>query len=38
LVPVLIQDADVYDLYGKVATAADLLAHQIGGYPEKALS
>jgi ribosomal protein S12 methylthiotransferase len=38
LVPVLIQDADVYDLYGKVATAADLLAHQIGGYPEKVLS
>jgi ribosomal protein S12 methylthiotransferase len=38
LVPVLIQDADVYDLYGKVATAADLLAHQIGGYPEKAIS
>jgi ribosomal protein S12 methylthiotransferase len=26
LVPVLIQDADVYDLYGKIATAADLLA------------
>ncbi len=38
LVPVLIQDADVYDLYGKVATAADLLAHQIGGYPAKAIS
>jgi ribosomal protein S12 methylthiotransferase len=38
LVPVLIQDADVYDLYGKVATAADLLAHQIGSYPEKAIS
>jgi ribosomal protein S12 methylthiotransferase len=33
LVPVLIEDADVYDLYGKVATAADLLAHQIGRYP-----
>jgi ribosomal protein S12 methylthiotransferase len=28
LVPVLIQDADVYDLYGKIATAADLLAAQ----------
>ncbi|MBE9028405.1 30S ribosomal protein S12 methylthiotransferase RimO [filamentous cyanobacterium LEGE 11480] len=28
LVPVLIEDADVYDLYGKVATAADLMAHQ----------
>ncbi len=33
LVPVLIEDADVYDLYGKVATAADLLAHQIGRHP-----
>jgi ribosomal protein S12 methylthiotransferase len=29
LVPVLIQDADVYDLYGKVATAADLITHQM---------
>ncbi len=28
LVPVLIQDADVYDLYGKVAAATDLLAYQ----------
>jgi ribosomal protein S12 methylthiotransferase len=28
LVPVFIQSADVYDLYGKVATAADILAHQ----------
>ncbi len=25
LVPVIIQDADVYDLYGRVATAADLM-------------
>ncbi len=38
LVPVLIQDADVYDLYGKVATAADLLAHQIGQLPAKVTS
>jgi ribosomal protein S12 methylthiotransferase len=36
LVPVLITDADVYDLYGKVATAADLLAHQIGRVPQPA--
>lgn len=28
LVPVYIDDADVYDLYGHVATAADLLVHQ----------
>lgn len=28
LVPVRINDADIYDLYGQVATAADLVQHQ----------
>ncbi|OUC12556.1 MAG: ribosomal protein S12 methylthiotransferase RimO [Alkalinema sp. CACIAM 70d] len=28
LVPVRIDDADVYDLYGHIATAADLVSHQ----------
>jgi ribosomal protein S12 methylthiotransferase len=27
LVPVLIQDADIYDLFGRIATAMDLFAH-----------
>ncbi|NJR50534.1 MAG: 30S ribosomal protein S12 methylthiotransferase RimO, partial [Leptolyngbyaceae cyanobacterium CSU_1_3] len=29
IVPVTIVDADVYDLYGRVATAADLMQHQL---------